>query len=358
MKARRARFAAAMAAAALIAAACSGDATNGDGEGAATQASAAPATTAAPPTTVSPTTAAPPPPSTALPTAASSSDALDLLRASVETSLGRSVRGDMTLMLPEPGEDVPPLSLRFEADAQGDVSAFIELDGEVALDPDAPDDASTAGIALEYRSVSAESFVRVVVPPEIRDFSTVRLPPEGWFTVGPEAVDVVGPVCPTAILGQLGTEGGCEFPDDMSGLLDAATGAEIVGTEDLGGTSTTRIDVSIDLSALIEQDPSAGAIVGDEDLTDFLVSDLLPVELTVSFWVDSDGLMRRMGIDLAALLGDLMGAFTGESADLGDELPELGQTVNFYDYDADISIEAPPADEIVGDFGDLMGFDL
>ena len=29
--------------------------------------------------------------------------------------------------------------------------------------------------------------------------------------------------------------------------------------------------------------------------------------------------------------------------------------IDYFGYDADITIEAPPADEIVGDFGDLMG---
>lgn len=353
VKVRTARLAVALAAAALVAASCGGDSGDGTGEDAATQATSAQATTAAAPTGAAPATAVPSAATAAadeLPT-----DAMELLHASAEASSGRSVRGEVSLALPGPSGGAAPVTALFEADAEGDVAVFVSLDELMPAELDEPERAPASGAEVEFRFVSGVEYVRFVAPPGLLDEAGAGLPPQGWFTVARSADDASDPLCPSPLVVQSAGEGGCRAPNDFSDLLALAAGAEIVGAEDLEGMATTRVDVLIDLAALAETASAEGAVADDDDLAGFLSSGLVPGELIVSFWVDADALTRRIAIDLGSLLGDLLGMFAEESGETPDGLPQLGQVISFHDYDADISIEAPPADEIVGDYGDIMG---
>lgn len=352
MKVRKARFAAALAAAALAAAACGG-AGGGDEADVVAQATSAPMTAPAPPTSTAPAAAALP-----ATTAAASellTDAMELLHASTEAGLGRSVRGVMSLSLPGPDGDASPLTARFEADADGDVAVFINLDEMSEAEPGAPEDAPASSIEMEYRFVDGLGYARLVVPPEWRDRAGADLPPDGWFTLGPETVDAIGLLCPSSIVAQAVVGEECPPPTDLSALFAAAAGAEIVGEEELDGTATTRIDVAVDLAVLAEAASSTGMIDDGDGLSGLLLSGFFPDDLIVSFWVDEDALTRRVSIDLSSMLSGLLGAFAQGADELADEMPQLGQVVDFYDYDTEITIEAPPADEIIGDFGDLGG---
>lgn len=349
VKARKARFAAALAAAALAAVACGG-AGEGNEADVVTQATSAPMTAPAPPTSAAPATAVPP-----VTTAAASglpTDAMELLHASTEASMGRSVRGVMSLSLPGPDGDAAPLTARFEADADGDVAVFINLDEVSEAESGAPEDAPASSIEMEYRFVDGLGYARLVVPPESRDRAGADLPPDGWFTLGPETADAIGLLCPSSIMAQAVAGEECPPPPDLSALFAAAAGAEIVGEEELDGTATTRIDVAVDLAVLAEAASSTG-MIDDDGLSGLLLSGFFPDDLIVSFWVDEDALMRRVSIDLGSMLRGLLGAFAQGTDELADEMPQLGQVVDFHDYDTEITIEAPPADEIIGDFGDL-----
>ena len=68
-------------------------------------------------------------------------------------------------------------------------------------------------------------------------------------------------------------------------------------------------------------------------------------------WIDDENLIRRLAFDLASLFAGLAGA------DADVEVPSSLITLEFYDFDADISVEAPPPEAIVDDPDLLVGGD-
>jgi hypothetical protein len=63
---------------------------------------------------------------------------------------------------------------------------------------------------------------------------------------------------------------------------------------------------------------------------------LLGSEMPVDVWIDDDGLLRRMSMDMSV---------AGQTAHLQMEI---------WDYGVDVNVEAPPADQ-VGDMGSMLG---
>ena len=345
MNARKARLAAAIAAAALIAAACGGDASNGDGEGAAAQETAASATAAAPPTTAAPTTTAPPPTTAAvLPT-----DAMGLLIAALQNSAEPSVRGDMRLDMAE----MASVAVHFEADGSQNFSITMHFQDMSGPDGEGP--------GIEIRFVDGVQYLRFVVPEEMQGLVGGAMP-EGWFTLDPAAAAEMGVVCPSPVPGGTPIGGVCQLPNDNRFMIEHVTGAEIVGQENLDGSTVTHVRFTVDAAALATQ---ASASLGDGagDALPFgsgaIGGDFGPDELVFDVWIDGDGLVRRMSLDLGAVMEELMGEpDDAESDSFGDafsSLLDITNVLDFYDYGADITIDAPPADEIVGDFGDLTG---
>ena len=340
VKARKARLAAAVAAAALIAAACSGGADNGDGGDAATPATAAQATSAAPPTTAPPpTTSAPTTTAAALPT-----DAMGLLIAALEDSAVPSVRGDMRLDMAE----MASVAVHFESDGTQNFSITMHFQDMSGPDGEGP--------GIEIRFVDGVQYLQFVVPEEMRGLVGSAMP-EGWFTLDPAAAAEMGVVCPSPLPGGTPMGGVCQLPNDNRFMIEHVTGAEIVGQENLDGSTVTHVRFTVDAAALAAQasaslgEGAGGALPFGEDFG--------PDELVFDVWIDGDGLIRRMSLDLGAVMEELMGdSDENESDSFGDAFASLFDITNvldFYDYGADITIEAPPADEIVGDFGDMMG---
>ncbi len=327
VKARTARLATAVAAVALVAAACSG-ASDGDGGDAATQATSAPATTAVPPTSPAPTTAAPPTASASeLPT-----DAMGLLIAAIENSAERSVRGDMRLDMAE----MASVAVQFETDGNQDQSITMQF-GEM-MGPDGE------GLGIEIRFVAGVQYLQFVVPEGMQGLVGDAMP-EGWFTLDAEAASAMGVVCPSPVPGGAPVGGACPLPNDNTFLIQHVTSAEIVGQDDLDGLAVSHVRFTADAAALAAATiarsvggDSAGGVIpfgGDSG----------PDEFIFDVWVDGDGLIRRLSVDLGAVMEEL----------IGDPMFDITNVIDFYDYGADITIEAPPAGEIVGDFGDMMG---
>ncbi len=348
VKARKARLAAGIAAVALVAAACGGGAGDENGGDAASQATSAPATTAAPPTTAAPTTTAPPATTApALPT-----DAMGLLIAALENSAEPSVRGDMRLDMGE----LASVGLEFETDGNQNFSMtmrFAEMTG-----PDGE------GPGVEIQSVDGIVYLQFVVPEGMQGLVGAAMP-EGWFTLDAAAAAEMGIVCPSPVPGGASVGGLCPVPNDNTYMIEHVTGAEMVGPDDLDGLAVSHIRFTVDAAALAAE---ASASFGDGDGA----GDALPFgsgafgggdfgldELVFDIWIDTDGLIRRMSLDLGAAMEELMGDLDEtESGSFGQELAglfDITNVLNFYDYGADITIEAPPAGEIVGDFGDMMG---
>lgn len=342
VKARKARLAAGIAAVALVAAACGGGAGDANGGDAAVQATSAPATTAAPPTTAAPTTTAPP--ATTAPTLPT--DAMGLLIAALGNSAEPSVRGDMRLDMGE----LASVGLEFETDGNQNFSMtmhFAEMTG-----PDGE------GPGVEIQSVDGILYLQFVVPEGMQGLVGEAMP-EGWFTLDAAAAAEMGIVCPSPVPGGASVGGLCPVPNDNTYMIEHVTGAEMVGPDDLDGLAVSHIRFTVDAAALAAE---ASASFGDGDGAGGSLpfgEDFGPDELAFDIWIDTDGLIRRMSLDLGAAMEELTGESDDtESDSFGDafaSLFDITNVLNFYDYGADITIEAPPADGIVGDFGDMMG---
>lgn len=106
---------------------------------------------------------------------------------------------------------------------------------------------------------------------------------------------------------------------------DSITSVTHVGEEDIDGESVDSYEVSVDTDAVLGS--QGQSLPQGVDIPE-------AVTYTVSF--DDDGLFRRMQMSMGEGLGDL--------------------TVDFTDWGSDVSIEAPPADQVTDfDMGSLMG---
>ncbi|MYJ48016.1 MAG: hypothetical protein F4070_10320 [Acidimicrobiales bacterium] len=341
MKARKARLAAAIAAVALAAAACGGgDGADSDETADEVVTAATVVVTEAPATTAAATTA-PLPTAAALPT-----DAMELLQLAFENSAGRSVRGDMQMDMGA----LATVAMHFESDSSQNFSMFMSFDEMMG--------GGDIGIGFEVRFVDGVQYLQFVVPEELRALVGDELP-EGWFVFDAETAAAMGIVCPSALPGDAPDDGACRLPNDNTNQIEFVTSAEIVGTESIDGESMTHIRYALDIASmtegyLAEPDGADGSLP--------LVGDFLPDEFIYDVWIDGDGLTRRISVDLGSfmedLLADLDPADTEGHEDEIASMLDITNVINYYDYDTDITIEAPPADEIVGDLGDLMGSDF
>ena len=350
MNARWRRCVAGLAALALAAAACGGDTGDGDGADVAAQATSAPTTAPAAPTTAAPATAAPAtaaPPTTAaseLPT-----DAMGLLIAAIENSAASSVRGEMRLDMAE----MASFAVQFETDGNQNRSftaQFAEMTGSGGEGP-----------GIEIRYVDGVQYLQFVVPEGMQGLVDDAMP-EGWFTLDPEAAAPMGIPCPSPVPGGMPVSGVCQLPNDNTFLIEHLTGAETVGQDDLDGLAVAHVRFTVDAAALAAEASAAfggeaGAGGGIPFAGDFGLD-----ELVFDVWIDGEGFIRRLSLDLGAVVEELMGdPDETESDGFGEALASLLDITNVIDYDdygADITIEAPPPDEIVGDFGDIMGAGL
>ena len=223
------------------------------------------------------------------------------------------------------GDDVPDgLELTFTGafDPANDASE-IQMDlGAVALAAAAQEGTDLGPMAALFeepmivRTIGTRSFVSWGL------FSLLTGTEDTWLeTEADEAGDI------TSSFG--GTGNGS--PVDVLAALEAAN-AEIteLGTDDVRGVSTTHILAVGDLAELDETLTDDERATLERDLGDLQTS-----EFPMEFWIDDDGLIRRYAIDLSGL------------AQSESEFEQAGLVFEFYDYGADISIEMPPADQII-----------
>ena len=288
---------------------------------------------------------------------ASSVDVEALLAAATTELAGRSVRGEATIEF-APGFE---LSTNFESDTDGDLAATVEL--PPGFDPEFP-----GGAEAEIRYVGGARYVR---PPASAETLAELGVDEAWYvaeaaTGGDPMGDAMGSVGGVmCIFPQAIDEpfAGCDPLGGTGTLLEAASEAEIVGREDVRGVEATRVRFLVSLRDLAGE--ALGALLGEDDAEaseggafDDSASDpfaegleeifgFLDADFEVEVWIDDENLIRRQTFDLASLFAGLAGPDA--------EIPSSLVTLEFYDFDADISVEAPPPEVIVADPGLLLG---
>jgi hypothetical protein len=126
-------------------------------------------------------------------------------------------------------------------------------------------------------------------------------------------------------------------PAQLLRLLRASSEVTAAGTATIRGVDTTRYTAKLDLRKSIEanaeeleltQEQRALLRQAAEQLVDQVETDTLPVEV----YVDDDGLLRRLALDLSL------------SAE-GQRL-SMKQTTDFYDFGVDVDVVAPPASQV------------
>jgi len=121
----------------------------------------------------------------------------------------------------------------------------------------------------------------------------------------------------------LGADSGTQNPADMLQSLRGAGDVREVGHATIDGTETTQYHADIDVAKAMEKVPEkyrASAAAGMK---------VLGTTFPIDVWIDGDGLPRRFEIDI--------------------EIPGKGsvkESIDYTDFGADVSIDAPPADQV------------
>ena len=359
----RLRMAGVLAASALLAAACgddggeavTGDDPQGETEAPTTAVSGSSGSSEADGTEAGDTMASDAVTST---TAAAESDGPDdgaavdaeTLLASATTALeGRSVRGEATVEL-APGFE---FSTSFESDAEGDLAATVEL-------PPGMDLEFPGGAAAETRYVGGVVYVRPPVPAGTLAELGID---EAWYVAEPapggdptaEAMGAAGGVMCVFPEGVDGAYDDCDPLGETGAFLEAASEAEVTGREDVRGVGTTRVRFTVSLldsvGEALGMAPDDGE-TSEDGAFDDTASDpfadgldqflgFLDSGLEAEVWIDDENLVRRLAFDPASIFAGLV------DGDAGAAVPSSPVTLEFYDFDADISVDAPPPEVIV-----------
>jgi hypothetical protein len=131
-------------------------------------------------------------------------------------------------------------------------------------------------------------------------------------------------------ISQMATQGGTQNPADMLQSLRGAGSVREVGTEDIDGTPTTHYHAEIDLQKAIEKVPAQYRDLAEKGMK------MLGGSFPIDVWIDHDGLPRRFQMDIEVPGGK----------------GSVSERIDFTDYGAPVTIEAPPADQVqsMGDF--------
>ena len=276
-------------------------------------------------------------------------DAEALLASAITTLDGRSVRGEANVEL-APGFE---FSTSFESDADGDLAVLLEL--PPGMDPEFP-----GGAEAEMRYVGGVVYVR---PPATAETLTELGVDEAWYVAKP----VPGADPMSDVMGSGGgvmcafpqmldaPPGDCDLLGETGAFLEAASEPEIVGREDVRGVEATRVRFQVSLLDLVgealgmEPDDGETSEAGafDDTASDPFAEGLdqifgfLDAGFEVDAWIDDESLIRRLAFDLASMFAGLAGE------DAGAQMPSSLVTLEFYDFDADISVDAPPPEMIV-----------
>ena len=123
-----------------------------------------------------------------------------------------------------------------------------------------------------------------------------------------------------------------------------------VGTETVRGVETKHYTATLDLGKAIDNSKVPQSL---RDKADQLFGGASTPPMPVDVFLDSEGRLRRMTLemDLSAFSGTGTGA-SGSTGALGS-LPTVSMTLDLYDFGTPVDVQAPPADQIISlkDFG-------
>ena len=264
-------------------------------------------------------------------------DALALLAEGSSVLAGRAVRGVATIAIPEIEGEAPfELTSRFESDADGDLSVRIEF--EPGMDPQFPD----GGVA-ELRYAGREAYVRTTGAADAPAAVEASVDADGrsaWFVAASESsgdprrsegIAALPCVLPQSNPDEVSWD--CDPLSSIAALLATASEAKVAGRDTIRGVPTTKVAFRVpltelypasfvdDLEETLETRGDALASEDFEQLSEFLRG------IAAEAWIDGSGLVRRLVLDF------LSAQFI----------------VEFYDFDADIAVDAPPPEQVAGE---------
>jgi hypothetical protein len=138
-------------------------------------------------------------------------------------------------------------------------------------------------------------------------------------------------------------------PAALLAQLDGAAGdPEELGSDEIRGTDTTHLRVTIDTGVAIEQSSPETR----EQLRAYAEATGLPETYPLELWVDDDGLVRRIRSVLDVPDGP---TGTGTGQDAGDDPRGLTQetTLELFDFGVSVDLDAPTEEETV-DLAELI----
>ncbi|WP_420438149.1 hypothetical protein [Candidatus Poriferisodalis sp.] len=259
--------------------------------------------------------------------------ARELVLAAMSLQVSESSRASATTDMGDAGSN----TAEYEIDAYGNTrtTTFQQL---------VPGDPGSLS-SHEVLDVDGVGYIRLSIPDEQLGESEIEIP-DGWMTMGRETMELFGVSCGPPVPGSVLDSEACVPPNDLSGMTDFVLEAAIVGRESVRGVETIRVQSALDFKSLMEEALDDGSVEGFMDL----VVAMMPSELPLELWVDDDLRVHRMSMDVTPNL-EALGEELGEEI---DEVPTVIVVMDFYDFGADITIEAPPADEIIGEFGEWL----
>ena len=137
-----------------------------------------------------------------------------------------------------------------------------------------------------------------------------------------------------------GGPGGLPFrssEDNLRLLAESVTSAAAAGEEEVRGTSTTRYDLVVDLTAAAqnaaEANDTAAAIAEQSGVT----------ELAMSVWIDEEDLIRRVAYSLDLGQANVDAATEVDAQPAGATIV----TLEYFDFGSSLTIEPPTDDQIV-----------
>lgn len=141
---------------------------------------------------------------------------------------------------------------------------------------------------------------------------------------------------PSTTEDDLADDFGTTAPNDptayLESLSDAEGSVEVLGREDVRGFDTTHYRVTVDAGYLES--------LSDEERAELEAQGPLPVEeFPLELWVDDDGLVHRMRIEV---LGDAV-AETDEDL---EGFESMTMVFDYFDFGQSVTIEPPPADQV------------